>query len=69
MAEALRAKQSTLELTVSGYLVGFSAGQLFWGPISDRYGRRGPVAAGLVIFVLGTAGCALSRAVSAQVAS
>ena len=37
MAEALRAKQSTLELTVSGYLVGFSAGQLFWGPISDRY--------------------------------
>ena len=60
MAEALGAEQSALELTVSGYLVGFSAGQLLWGPISDRYGRRGPVAVGLVIFVLGAAGCALS---------
>jgi multidrug resistance protein len=60
MAEALQAEQSALELTVSGYLMGFSAGQLLWGPISDRYGRRGPMAAGLVIFVLGAAGCALS---------
>lgn len=60
MAEALGAEQSALELTVSGYLVGFSAGQLLWGPISDRYGRRSPVAVGLVIFVLGAAGCALS---------
>jgi DHA1 family bicyclomycin/chloramphenicol resistance-like MFS transporter len=60
MAEALGAEQSALELTVSGYLVGFSAGQLLWGPISDRYGRRGPVAVGLIIFVLGAAGCALS---------
>jgi DHA1 family bicyclomycin/chloramphenicol resistance-like MFS transporter len=60
MAEALGAEQSALELTVSGYLVGFSAGQLLWGPISDRYGRRSPVAVGLVIFALGAAGCALS---------
>jgi DHA1 family bicyclomycin/chloramphenicol resistance-like MFS transporter len=60
MAKALGAEQSALELTVSGYLVGFSAGQLLWGPISDRYGRRGPVAVGLVIFVLGATGCALS---------
>jgi MFS transporter, DHA1 family, multidrug resistance protein len=60
MAEALGAEQSALELTVSGYLVGFSAGQLLWGPVSDRYGRRSPVAVGLIIFVLGAAGCALS---------
>jgi multidrug resistance protein len=60
MAEALGAEQRALELTVSGYLVGFSAGQLLWGPVSDRYGRRSPVAVGLVIFVLGAAGCALS---------
>jgi DHA1 family bicyclomycin/chloramphenicol resistance-like MFS transporter len=60
MAAALGAEQIALELTVSGYLVGFSVGQLLWGPISDRYGRRGSVAVGLVIFVLGAAGCALS---------
>lgn len=60
MAAALRADAGTMELTVAGYLVGFSAGQLLWGPMGDRYGRRGPVAIGLVLFAVGSAGCALS---------
>jgi len=60
MAAALHADAGTVELTIAGYLVGFSAGQLLWGPIGDRYGRRGPVAAGLVLFVIGSASCALS---------
>ncbi|WP_084151065.1 multidrug effflux MFS transporter [Azohydromonas australica] len=61
MQAALHADAGTLELTVSGYLIGFSLGQLFWGPIGDRYGRRLPIAIGLVLFVIGSAGCALSR--------
>lgn len=60
MATALKADAGTIELAISSYLIGFSLGQLLWGPISDRYGRRGPVAAGLVLFVIGSAGCALS---------
>ncbi len=60
MATALHADAGTMEPTVAGYLVGFSAGQLLWGPVGDRYGRRGPVAAGLVLFVIGSAGCAMS---------
>ncbi len=60
IAEALRAGPGTIELTISSYLVGFSLGQLLWGPISDRHGRRGPIAAGLVMFVAGSTGCALS---------
>jgi DHA1 family bicyclomycin/chloramphenicol resistance-like MFS transporter len=60
MSAALGASQSELELTISGHLVGFCVGQLFWGPISDRYGRRGPVALGVVIFIVGSVGCALS---------
>ena len=42
------------------YLLGFAFGQLFWGPLSDRYGRRVPVALGVLVFVIGSAGCALS---------
>jgi MFS family permease len=52
-----------MDLTFSPFLAGFSAGQLLWGPISDRSGRRLPVAAGVVLFVIGFAGCALSATV------
>jgi DHA1 family bicyclomycin/chloramphenicol resistance-like MFS transporter len=40
IARALRAEVGTVELTISSYLIGFSLGQLVWGPISDRHGRR-----------------------------
>ena len=33
MAAALHADVGTIELTIAAYLIGFSAGQLFWGPI------------------------------------
>jgi MFS transporter, DHA1 family, multidrug resistance protein len=64
MAQALHASPGLVELTVSGYLVGFSVGQLFWGPVGDRYGRRLPVSLGLGLFVIGSAGCALSTSVN-----
>jgi MFS transporter, DHA1 family, multidrug resistance protein len=67
MASALGANTGQVEWTISGYLVGFSLGQLFWGPVSDRYGRRWPVAAGLVLFCVGSAGCALSASVWAMI--
>ena len=60
MMAGLHASQETLQYSVSGYLIGFAVGQLFWGPIGDRFGRRLPIAIGLVFFMLGSAGCALS---------
>lgn len=60
MAIALRADAGTVELTISGYLIGFSLGQLLWGPVSDRHGRRLPIAVGLVLFIVGSAACAVS---------
>src|SRR5436189_4983449 len=42
MGAALRANAGAVEWTVSGYLIGFSLGQLLWGPIGDRCGRRLP---------------------------
>lgn len=60
MSHDLHADTGMVEWTISGYLVGFSLGQLLWGPISDRYGRRSSVGGGLLLFVIGSAGCALS---------
>ena len=48
------------ELTVTGFLVGFAIAQLLWGPISDRIGRRIPLFIGMVLFIIGSVGCALS---------
>jgi len=60
MQVALHANEGLLQFAISGYLLGFGFGQLFWGPVSDRFGRRGPAALGILIFVIGSAGCALS---------
>lgn len=60
IGRALGADAGAMEWTVSGYLIGFSMGQLFWGPIGDRYGRKLPIAIGLVLFVIGSAGCAMA---------
>ena len=54
--------------TVSAYLIGLSFGQLIWGPVGDRFGRRLPIAAGLVLFAIGSAGCALSGSAATLIA-
>lgn len=50
-----------VELTVTAFLVGFSIAQLIWGPISDSFGRRLPLYIGMLMFIVGSAGCALSK--------
>jgi len=61
MGRSLHADTGMIEWTISGYLIGFSSGQLLWGPLSDRYGRRLAIGSGLILFVVGSAGCALSN--------
>ncbi|GAB6907410.1 Bcr/CflA family multidrug efflux MFS transporter [Desulfosarcina cetonica] len=68
MGRSLHASAGMMEWTISGYLIGFSLGQLFWGPIGDRYGRRISVAIGLILFVIGSAGCALAQTAHAMIA-
>ena len=48
------------QLSLATYFVGLAMGQLTQGPVSDRLGRRRPLLAGLVIYTLASAGCALS---------
>ncbi|MBA0034871.1 multidrug effflux MFS transporter [Pantoea sp. BIGb0393] len=48
------------ELTITGFLIGFCIAQLIWGPLSDHFGRKVPLFIGLVLFVMGSVGCALS---------
>ncbi len=63
ISQDLQAFSGGVELTISAFLIGFSSGQLLWGPLGDRYGRKMPIFAGLILFVLGAAGCAMSETI------
>lgn len=49
------------ELTVTGFLIGFTLAQLIWGPVADRIGRKTPLAVGMLLFTVSSVGCALSQ--------
>lgn len=52
-----------VELTVTGFLGGFALAQLIWGPMSDRIGRKIPLFIGMILFIIGSIGCALSQSI------
>ena len=56
----LDAPLTTSQLTVTIFFGGFAVGQLVWGPLSDRLGRKPGVLIGTIIYVLATVGCALA---------
>ena len=63
IAHALGAAPGMVQATLSIYLIGFAVGQLFYGPLSDRFGRRPVLMLGLVIFIAGTAACGLAQSI------
>lgn len=49
-----------VQLSLASYFVGLALGQLFYGPIADRYGRRVPLIVGVSLFTLASLACALA---------
>lgn len=68
IATALDATTARTQLTLSAFLAGFAAGQIFYGSLSDRYGRRPVLIAGLALFCAGTLGCALAPDIGSLIA-
>jgi DHA1 family bicyclomycin/chloramphenicol resistance-like MFS transporter len=63
IAASLQATPVQMQQTLSAYLFGFAFMSLFHGSISDSLGRRPVVLWGLAVFVLASAGCALSQSI------
>ncbi|MEV5439539.1 multidrug effflux MFS transporter [Streptomyces sp. NPDC052682] len=68
VTRALHAPAATVQLTLTACLAGMALGQLVVGPMSDRWGRRRPLLAGLAVYVVATALCALAPTVESLVA-
>lgn len=64
MAADLHATPQATQATVSTFLLGLALGQLLFGPLSDRVGRRLPILGGITLFCIATAICAFSPDVS-----
>ena len=58
LREALGANEAQTLLTLSAFFVGFGTGQLFLGPLSDRFGRKRPLLAGLIVYGVASVACA-----------
>lgn len=63
MASDLAAPVSAVQMTLSSFFIGMALGQMFFGPLSDRFGRRPLLLAGIVLYVLTSALCALSTGI------
>lgn len=63
----LHASPSLVQMTLGTYFVGLSLGQLLYGPLSDRFGRRRPLQAGLALYVVASLGCAFAPSIEALI--
>ena len=67
IARDLRADSGQVQLTMAACFLGFAIGQLLYGPLSDRFGRKPPLYAGIGLFVLASAGCALASSIESLI--
>lgn len=49
-----------ISLSITSYFLGLAIGQMIYGPLLDRYGRKKPLYAGLFLYILASVGCMLS---------
>src|SRR5271163_2217424 len=63
IAAALHTSTARVSLSLASYFAGLAAGQLFYGPLLDRFGRKLPLYAGLILFIAASMLCLCSRSV------
>ena len=61
IARSLHTDPATVALSLSSYFIGLAIGQLIYGPLMDRYGRKKPLYAGLGLYIVATAICMQAR--------
>lgn len=57
IAKDLQTTVTEVSKSLSSYFIGISAGQLLYGPLLDRFGRKKPLFIGLLVYILASLGC------------
>jgi DHA1 family bicyclomycin/chloramphenicol resistance-like MFS transporter len=69
IAQRLGASTPQVQFTISAYLIGFAVGQIFYGPLSDRHGRKPVLLAAMALYCVATLVCALSISIEMLIAA
>lgn len=69
LASGFNVPVSTVQLTLTLFVIGFGGAQLIVGPLSDRFGRRPVLLVGLVLYIAASALCALSQSIDLLIAA
>ena len=63
MAQYYQTDLKSIQFSISTFLAGFAIGQLFWGIISDKYGRKWPTILSLLLFIAATVACIYAQTI------
>lgn len=69
MARDFKTSVEMVQLTLSVFLAGFACAMLVYGPLSDRFGRRPVILAGVCIYLVGSVACMLAPTIETLIAS
>jgi len=69
IARLLGASTAQAQLTISSYLIGFAVGQIFYGPLADRHGRKPVLLAAMGLYCAASLACALSTSIEMLIAA
>ncbi len=68
LVEYFATSTSKAQLTLGGFMIGFASGQLFYGPVSDRFGRKRVLVSGIALYCVATLFCAMATTVDGLIA-
>lgn len=67
MAKYFNTDVAQVSMSLSSYFIGLASGQLFYGPMMDRFGRKKPLLIGLSIYILASIGCVFAQKIESLI--